>query len=715
MHCHACGSQVPDDVKFCTICGASFTDELDSAPEEVQKKKPVEAPTVEVEQVAETDPFAEEMEDAANELPQDDPFFIPPVQTQASAEEYDDSDDFIVPEPTVSTGDNWMDPKSPDFDPRKFAGLPLEEFQPLVTAVETEDEPAEEPAPKTRQKKKNKTEQDMKHEKKEKRGGIAALIVALIVVLLAGAAGVLYWLTMPVKEAVAQNDLAGYLQLSPDETITSFSVENRETTRLHRQDTLWCSITMEDPSVRSARSYVMNYRLTREGWVLAAVDERSTETWTTEPLGGASEEDVVLALVGCEIEFDDSFTYTLTEADAAAAEILDQTTDLASRVDLLRVSVSAVDELVGWTAEAELELIFEDGWIFGDFRPEAPMIEFKPGMEFKLTEEDFLAVLAANPIPFAQPTDDVAATVVADGEEKAPVASAAQTIKIDKNAVSDLTVDETAFDITANTQTVIVSFDLDKQVAKLSVEAALTYVFEDGWKIDTITYVPVVDEIVLDGEWKGTYTESEGRIPGVTLTIAENEDGTDNNVFAFGPSEQSPYFFTGKYYVADEADTKTLAVDLKATDWVLYYNPGGVALVSLEGGFLMIDEAKITDGSTFELTLQRTVIETETEEAPDESLIAKTVETAEVLDRPGKTVQPAMPEAPELEPETEAETETETEVTAPETTETTAPTETAEPEATEPETEPSEDPVEPEASNGDTNDPYLGPNDTPIF
>ena len=59
MHCHACGSQVPDDVKFCTICGASFTDDLDDSPE----KKPLEAPSIEVEQTdAQPDPFAEELE-----------------------------------------------------------------------------------------------------------------------------------------------------------------------------------------------------------------------------------------------------------------------------------------------------------------------------------------------------------------------------------------------------------------------------------------------------------------------------------------------------------------------------------------------------------------------------------------------------------------------------------------------------------------------------
>ncbi|MBQ9968476.1 MAG: zinc ribbon domain-containing protein [Oscillospiraceae bacterium] len=710
MHCHACGSQVPDDVKFCTICGASFTDDLDDSPE----KKPLEAPIIEVEQTdAQPDPFAEELEAAAEELPQDDPFFIPPVQTPG----FGDAATAAAPA-SEEENEDWMDPKSPDFDPRKFAGLPLEEFQPMTTAVETEDEPEAAAQPAAGDRRKKRRAKQMKEPKqKNGRGGLAVLIVALVLVVLAGAAGVLYWLTMPVKDAVAQSDLAAYLSLAPEEAVTSFSVDSRETSRLHRQDTLWCAITTEDPGVRASRSYVMNYRLTREGWILAAVDDHSTENWTTEPLSGASAEEAALALVGCEIEFDDTYTYTLTEADAAAAQILDQTTDLASRVDLLRVSVSAVDDLVGWTAEADLELIFENGWIFGDFRPDAPQLEFKPGMAFDLTEEDFLAVLAANPIPFAQPADDVTATVVTDGEEQAPAASAAQTIKVDKDAVSELTVTETAFDITADTQTVLVSFKLDKQVAKLSVEAALTYVFEDGWRIDTITYVPTVEEIVLDGEWKGTYTESEGRIPGVTLTIAQNEDGTDNNVFAFGPSEQSPYFFTGKYYVSDEADPKTLAVDLKATDWVLYYNPGGVALVSLEGGFLMIDEAKITDGSTFELVLQRTVIETETEEAPDEALIARAVETAEVLDRPGQAALPAMPEAPELEPETEAGPEPETEATGSE-------TEVTEPETTETETQTPDELAEPEqtpddqsdaAFYGDPNDPNLGPNDTPIF
>lgn len=691
MHCHACGSLIPDDVKFCTVCGASFTD--DPAEEE---KAPVEAPAVElIEDSPSADPFTEEMN--AEEAPNDDDAFFAEDGPEAEPKEDDGS----------------LDPTSPDFDPRKFAGLDLEAFRPLGSSMEEPEEADDVPA----------QPGEKPRKAKKGRGGIVALVIALVLVLLAAAAGLLYWLTMPVKELVAEDNFAQFMKLDMDQTITDFVVEARETSRLHRQDTLWCAVTIEDSSVHVECDYVMNYRLTTEGWQLAAVDELNTENWVLKPLVGASAEEVAAALIGQQIEMTDTYSYTLTQTDVLSAEILGQTTDLEAGTDVVEATISVVDELVGWTADVELEMIFRNDWQLAAMSHEEPQIEFKPGMEFELTEEDFLAVLAANPIPFAQPEDDVSATVVADGETKEAEASAAQMIKIAKDKVSNLTVADTEFDLEENTQTVMMEFDLDKQVAKLHVEAAISYVFDDGWKVDTITYAPTVEEIILDGEWKGTYTESEGRTPSVTLTIAENEDGTDNNVFAFGPSEANPYFFTGKYYVSDEADPETLAVNLKATDWVLYYNPGGVTMVGLEGGFLMLDDAKITDGKTFTITLQRTVIETETEEAPDETLIARVVETSAPFitasDAPAEeetteeeTAEPETEEAaaPEAEaPAAPAETTTPAEPAQPaETTETTEPTETPEP------TEPAE-PTQPAKPDDSSDTDILSENDTPIL
>ena len=657
MHCINCSASIPEDLKFCPQCGTPI-----DGLEDVQEEKPAfDAP--EVETVPDIELFEEEANAPVNTVNDDDLFDLGeglPLKEEREEEEISLAEDAA------------LDPTSPDFDPRKFAGLDQEAFRPMA-ASELLEEEEEEPEP------------EQPKEKKKGRGGIIALITVLVLVLVAGAAGLLYWLTMPVKELVLEDNFVQYMALDHEETITQFTIDRRETDRFKRADTVWCSVTVEDGSVHTERDYVMNYRLTTEGWKLVTVEELATESWITKPMTGADAETVSALLTGRQIHFGDDFEYALTAQDAANIEILSQTTDLEAGTDVVTAKVSGVDDLVGWTTEVEMTLNFDQQWQLASVDHTEPEVEFKPGMEFDLEEEDYLDVLAANPMPMFEDTDDVKTTVVSDGEEAAALLTAAQTVKLSKDQISGLTVVQTAFDMEADTQTVAVKFLLDKQVAKISVEAALTYVFDDGWKIDAITYAPTVEEVILDGEWTGTYTESEGRTPSVTLTIAENEDGTDNNVFAFGPSEANPYFFTGKYYVTDEVDKETLAVSLKATDWVLYYNPGGVAMVGLEGGFLMIDEAKITDGKTFTITLQRTVIETEAEQAPAEELIARTVEVTDVLILPEQSVQPGVSEEPELEPEAETRPVVEIEpAPAPETEPVTPPaeeqTETAAPE-----------------------------------
>lgn len=694
MHCYHCGSPIPEDLKFCPQCGMPMEEQDEPMEQEAAFEEPAladvpEAPAVE--ELLPADLFEEELENPRPIINDDMMFGLDEAIEIGEDEEKDST----------------LDPLSPDFDPRKFAGLDQEEFRPISAAELLEEETAE--------------EEPIFEEKKKGRGGIVALVIALIAVILGAAAGLLYWLTEPAKALVVENDFVEYMQLDVDTEVTSFVIEDRETARIKRADTVWCSVTLEDGSTHLECDYVMNYRLTGEGWKLNAVDELNTDSWVLKPMSGASEETVIAALVGQQIKVSDTYTYTLTADDAASTEILAQDTDLEVGLDAVTARVNVVSELVGWSVETELEMVFDTEWQTAAFTHGDVEMEFKPGMEFKLTEEDFAEVLAANPMPMFRDTDDVKTTVVTDGEEAPAAMTAAQTVKLNKANISDLTVVGTAFDLEHNTQTVAMSFVLDKQVAKLKVDAALIYVFEDGWKIDTVEYAPTVDEIVLDGEWKGVYPEVDGRVPGVTLTIEKNEDGTDNNVFAFGPSDTDPYFFTGKYYVAAEADTKTLEVALNATDWVLYYNPGGVTMVDLKG-VLLLDEAVITDGQNFRIALQR---EAAAEEEPvNEDAVAKTVVTKDSIDMnvsavpessagpdvPAETDTPAAP-AVSTETEDPAETEVSAEPELPEQTETAAKPEEQE-DAGKPEE--TQTPDKPETDDGEEDDVTLGTWDTPI-
>ncbi|MBP3634057.1 MAG: zinc ribbon domain-containing protein [Oscillospiraceae bacterium] len=596
MHCYHCGSQIPDGLKFCVDCGAELDEPVSEVRPLVEKKLP-EAP--EVEQLTDASSgsglFVEELaQETAEELPAEEAA----EEAEEAAEEAEETEEL-----EEEAADPALDPTSDQFDPRKFAEQGMEEFAPAAPA-DDEEEPEEE--------KPSKAKKAPKKNKKKGKGGIVALILVLAALLLGGAAGLLYWLTEPVDQAQLRGDFAGYMSYAEDTAVEAFNVTDRETSRLNRSDAIWCTVTAADDAVRTQRTYVMQYALTREGWKLRSVEDISTETWTAQPLVGASLEEIYAALTGQVVTVDSDFLYPLEAEDAQTAEIMSQSPDLNAKTDTVEAVISVTDDLVGWTADVDLTLTFTDHWKLDTFSYDNVQMEFKPGMEFKLEEEDFAEDMAQFPIVLGEQEseDTVETTTVVDGEEvqEAPDMTV-QTVKVLAEQVQDLTVTEKRFSLAEDTQNVTCEFVLDKPAAKLQVTAVLSYVFEDGWKLDAAEYEAVVEEIKLEGDWAGTYTAVEGQKPNVKLTVKTDEEGKTTNTFAFSAPE-GVWYPTGSYYVASATDAETLNVKFDPTEWTPMGNPGNITMVGIDGT-LMIEEGTITDGETFSITLQVPVEVTE--------------------------------------------------------------------------------------------------------
>lgn len=552
MLCHICGVELEEDAKVCPQCGA----ELETAEEPA-----VEEP---------------EVEEALPEITQED-----------------------------------------DFDPRAFAGLDeTMEFDPAVLAAMALE--AEGNAPETAEPKQEEPQEESKpkKEKKERKpmspGAITALIVSIVVLVLAACAGALYYLTMPLEEAVLAEDFAAFQNLPEDEKVTSLTISRRETQRFQRSDAVWCSITTETPAVRHARSYLLSYELTKEGWKLFAVDNTATGSWDTAPLTGVSAEQLQALLVGQPVEADEDFTYTLTEEDVGEVEILSQTTDLNGRTDQVEASITVTDDILAWTVNAQIGCSFDEDWLLDSLENAQAVVDFKPGMDFKLTQEDHLEDLYANPIVLGLPEEeqeDMMEVIVATEpeEDTAPEeaeAAIVQEVAVTEETISNFAVEETTFRLEDSKHLVTCTFDLVKDIATLQVEAVMTY-GHDGktWEMEEVDYTATVKEVKLDGTWVGSYSESAERKPSVKLTFTTAEDGTQSGTFAFSPSEITPVFGTGSYAATATTDLKTLTVTVTPGDWIAnpYFE---MAVVGLDGT-LLIDAGVISDNESFSITLQR--------------------------------------------------------------------------------------------------------------
>ena len=549
MLCHICGAELDETTNVCPQCGAKPEDTI----EDLQ---------LELEQTA-----AEEI-----------------------AEE--PADDF---DPRAFAGlDETM-----EFDPTALAAMALETEAAPAEAEAAEEEDAEEPQPK-------------KEKKKMSPGAVTALIVAIVVLVLAACAGALYYLTMPVEEAVLAADFADFQNLPEEEKVTSLTINRRETQRFQRSDAVWCDITTETPAVRYDRSYLLSYELTKEGWKLFAVDNTATSSWDTAPLAGVSVEELQALLVGQPIEADEDFTYTLTDEDVSDVEILSQTTDLNGRTDQVEASITVTDDILAWTVNAQIGCSFDEGWQLDTLENAQAAVDFKPGMDFKLTQEDHLEDLYETPIVLGLPEEeeeDMMEVIVAgEPEEEATDAveetDIIQEVAVTEETISNFSVEETAFRLEDSKHLVTCTFDLVKDIATLQVEAVMTY-GHDGktWEMEEVDYTATVKEVNLDGDWVGTYSENAERKPSVKLTFTTAEDGTQKGTFAFSPSEITPVFGTGSYAATAKVDLKTLTVTVTPGEWIAnpYFE---MAVVGLEGT-LLIDAGVISDNESFSITLQR--------------------------------------------------------------------------------------------------------------
>jgi len=631
MFCPTCGAQMEDGALFCTGCGAKLEQESEVIAEEAA-------------------------EEAAEEV-------------AAPAEEVSEQE-APVEAPTIQFAD--------DFDPRVFAGLDAVPAPPVFPDME--EEASEEYIPEFEQPKEKKSRKQKKEKQpKEKKGGkggvIAAIVLIVVLLLAAGAAGFLYWFSTPLSPAELEKSFVTNGPLDAAETSSeAFAFEvlsepGRVTERLELSDRVWCKVTTQDSEVKRVRSYALTYELTWDGWILTkdGIVEFEPEQWVTEPLVGASDEVIRQALVGQTVAIDE-YEYALTAEDLIHAEIITNP-DLKAGTDAAQVTVSATTDLITWEADLELEMVFgEDGWELKSCESDPVRWEAVPGKEFEPTDDEIMAefedmVIAAvkEPVEETPETEEEAeeeteAEVEVEAEEEtveaAPEITTDQTVTIKKDEITNLVVKEPEINLEDETYVVRCEFDLRKPAAVIEVKAELVYTFSDGWTVQSKDYSSSIKEIVLDGEWNGTYEVDAGGLilkPSVTLTVSTDESKAITGEFAFGPSAEFSQIIPGSYHVKGSIDLATMTVKFEAGEWIKNPNTG-IKTVSLEGK-LNLDTGVITDDDTFTITMKVPEKPAEPEKAPETEAPAADAPATDAAATETPTTQTPETQAPATEQE----------------------------------------------------------------
>ena len=186
---------------------------------------------------------------------------------------------------------------------------------------------------------------------------------------------------------------------------------------------------------------------------------------------------------------------------------------------------------------------------------------------------------------------------------------------------------------------------LDKGVAKLFVKATLICEHDGAkWVVEDVEYDAEVEKINLTGSWLGSYTAPNGKKPDLTVIFGTvKEDGTVENTFNFKSSETDLSIPVGCWLVSSKNDLKTMKITIEPGEWK--NNPGAanpMDQVTLKG-VLMIDDAVITDNSTFSIKLDRPEpVEEETEEETTEA----SADPAAEADKPADATTETPADAP---------------------------------------------------------------------
>ena len=370
--------------------------------------------------------------------------------------------------------------------------------------------------------------------------------------------------TSVANEKKIQSDLEAYSKsdfLKDGEKIDKVVIDDRQTDKAQRRDTVWCTVTVEDSEVSCEKSVALSYGLyDKNGWMLEDVTVSDESQWRITPLKGIAKEKIVDSLNGKSFKVDGE-SWDITKNAVKKVSVDKQDTDLKGLTDTVTVTLTLDDAVEEAKGQLIVNYTFDDEWVVDSVsESEKFTATVKPDKALDVTEDNLIEEIMKQEITFGQTTDDLGGvfSIVND--------AASQTISLDKDEISDFVIENQETSQKGCYQTYQCGFTVTKPHAVFDFDVTVPYYYGETWDVQPLTISAQATSVDIEGEWTGTYDD----VPfggSATLNISKvDEDGTVTGVYSYKPSMGSEE--AGSYNVSGKIDMSTLQMYLSAGSWI---------------------------------------------------------------------------------------------------------------------------------------------------
>ena len=374
--------------------------------------------------------------------------------------------------------------------------------------------------------------------------------------------------TNTANEKKIQSDLETNTQfdfLNEGEKIEKLEIEKRQTDKNQKVDTIWCTITTADTEISYQKSVVLTYSLyDKGGWILDDVSVNKSKEWIKTPLKGIDDEKIQSSLSGQFITVNDE-EWRITKDNISNFSIDKQETNLEEKTDRVIVSLTLNEDVEEAKGQLAINYIFEDEWKIDTLSDNTAFtVTVKPEAVLNVTEDDLMNEVANQGFQYggSKPDKDAKLIIVDNSSQ--------QTVTVNKSELSDFQINNQESSSKGSSQKYFCSGILTTSYVVFELNAEIEYKYNknNGWNIESVTVIPEVVSVDVEGEWTGTYI-SAGDRGKVTLSITDvSDDGTISGIYSWTPEVIDIARQPGSYNVSGTIDKDRLLLDLKAGEWI---------------------------------------------------------------------------------------------------------------------------------------------------
>lgn len=354
--------------------------------------------------------------------------------------------------------------------------------------------------------------------------------------------------------------------LDDGEKIEKLEIDKRQTEKKQNVDTVWCTITTSDTEVLLEKNAVLQYEYyDKGGWMLNDVTVNPSNEWIRTPLKGVDDAKVLSSLYGIHITVDGE-EWLIEQNNITNFSIEQHNTNLENKTDEFIASLTLDSDAEEVKGQLVINYIFTNAWQIESLSEnEIFTVTIKPEAVFAVTEDNIMGEIDNQQFEYGAVKSSVGQSLTLVDN------SSNQMVTVKKSQLSDFRIDKQETGFRGSYQKLFCSGVLTTAHVSFVLNAEIEYEYSknDGWNVKSVTLIPELLSVNIQGDWKGDYTAAGSR-GSVTLSITDiSDDGTISGVYSWTPNDESLYDMPGSYFVSGTMDVERLFLELKAGEWIV--------------------------------------------------------------------------------------------------------------------------------------------------